>query len=119
MPKPIDDNEGFCYVCLWPHVTGLPMRVWAPDDAALDGSLRAQTSHTAASDPNQVALLSVSEEPELVDGELPEPDLSQVKAFITRNLAALRAHRNGDCDSGELAYRLKRWSVGSTNDRPL
>ena len=57
MPKPIDDNEGFCYVCLWPHVTGLPMRVWAPDDAALDGSLRAQTSHTAASDPNQVALL--------------------------------------------------------------
>ena len=108
MASRVDDEELFYYACLWPHVTGLPMRVWVPDMAAKDEYLRVQTSHTAESRPNEVALVSLSSEPRIFEGNLPEDDASAVTAFVARNLDALRAHRNGECDSGELVYRLRR-----------
>ena len=108
MPDPITQDELFHYAGLWPHITGLPMRIWAPDDGAPDGHLRVQTTRTAASEPNETALVPISEEPELIEGTLSTSDLTAVRAFVIRNLAALRAHRNGECDSAELAERLRR-----------
>jgi len=108
MPHPISHDEAFHYCCLWPHTTGLPMRIWLPDDGAPDGNMRVQTTHAAASLPNQVALVSVSHQPALVAGTLSASDLAAVRAFIVTNLDALRAHRNGECDSAGLVGRLIR-----------
>ena len=36
----INVDEAFYYCCLWPHVTGLPIRIWAPDNGAENGDLR-------------------------------------------------------------------------------
>ncbi len=108
MHQPITQDELFHYTCLWPHTTGLPMRIWAPDDGAVDGNVRVQTTHVAVSLPNKVALVSISEQPELVEGTLLASDLSVVKAFIIGNIAVLRAHRDGACDSAELVERLRR-----------
>jgi hypothetical protein len=108
MLSQIDQEEAYFYCCLWPRVTGLPMRVWVPDAAAEDENLRAQISHTAESLPNDVALVNISEEPRVIEGELQESDFAAVRAFVKRNLGVLRAHRNGQCDSGDLVCRLKR-----------
>jgi len=84
------------------------MRVWVPDDGAVDGNIRVQTTHTAEIRPNDVALVSISERPWLVEGELQESDAAAVSAFVMKNLEILRAYRYGDCDSGDLVDGLRR-----------
>jgi hypothetical protein len=84
------------------------MRVWAPDDCARDDRLRVQITHTAEPQPNNVALITVSGPPTIVEGSLPKPDHTAVLAFVAKNLEALMAHRSGNIDSGELAFRLRR-----------
>jgi hypothetical protein len=68
------------------------MRLWAPDTLAFDGNLRVQTTHAAASLPNEVALVSISEQPVLIEGSLSATDLAAVTAFVLKNLDVLRAH---------------------------
>jgi hypothetical protein len=106
--KAISEDGLFQYTRLWPHTAALPMRIWLPDEGAENGNIRVQTTHAAVSLPNEVVLVSIFEQPELVEGTLSLSDLAAVMAFVMKRLAALRVHSDGDCDSADLIERLRR-----------
>ena len=66
MEPPVSQSELFHYTGVWQRTTALPMRIWVPDDGAHGGNIRVQRTHVAVSLPNEVALVSISEEPRLL-----------------------------------------------------
>jgi hypothetical protein len=103
----IDGDELFFYVGLDSSTTGIPMIVWAPDSLAKDPNLRVQVGHWRKSRPNDVCLVSITDNPKSLGGKaLSDADFVLVRRFMRLNREALLGHRAGDISSGQLVQRL-------------
>ena len=106
----INEDDPFAMANLPPHITGLPMVVWASQRMGLPHDLRIKVmqTHGPRMDPSDLAVVAVRPMPRLVAGHLSPADLRAVSDWIRLNEAVLIDYWEERIYTDELLRRLQR-----------
>lgn len=108
----ITEDEAFGMANLPPHLTGLPMIVWASQNMGQPHDIRVKVmqTHNPRMDPRNLASVAVRPAPRVVAGRLSATDLRAVSDWIRLNEAVLLDYWDGRIYTDELLQRLQRLS---------
>jgi hypothetical protein len=107
----LDTTELFLMVNVRGRTSGLPLNIWiGPRGRARHAArIKAQMNHRAQFDLDQLAVVSVEDDPpQVVEGSLPASDLALVRRYIALNKQAILDHWREKTDGVELSQALKR-----------
>jgi hypothetical protein len=103
------ESELFLMVNVRGHSSGLPMNIWiGPRGHARHAArIKVQMNHREQFDIDQLAVISVEDSPQIIEGHLNAADFALVSRYITLNKAAILDHWHERSDGIELARSLK------------
>lgn len=109
MSTTTDDLDPFLMVNLRGRTTGLPCNIWiGPRGHARHAArIKVQMDHRQQFDLDKLAVVSVEEVPQVIEGRLSATDLAAVRRYIALNRAAILDHWHERTDGVELARSLK------------
>jgi hypothetical protein len=104
-----DGEELYEMANLYPETTGLPMTVWVSPrvNARHDIRIKVSTMHGDRMDITNTAVVAVRPTPHVLAGQLAPADAQAVFQWISLNIEALVAYRDGQIDTARLIYRLQ------------
>jgi hypothetical protein len=101
--------DPFFAVKLASRTTGLPMNIWLSPrgQAGHSGRIWVQADHHEQFESDHLAVVSVEDEPRLLEGQLDAADLVLLGRYIALNRAAILDHWVGQTDGVELSRCLQ------------
>jgi hypothetical protein len=107
----IEIDELFLMVNVRGRSSGLPLNIWiGPRGRARHAArIKAQMNHRAQFDLDQLAVVSVEDDPpQVIEGSLSAEDLDLVRRYIVLNRQAILDHWREKTDGVELSRALRR-----------
>jgi hypothetical protein len=96
---------------LFPATTGLPMTIWVrPGGISRDVYIRVNLERGRQNSITNAATVGVQPIPHMLTGRLPARERQAVFAWVSLNTAALVAYWNGEIDTIQFGYKIKRLS---------
>ena len=90
--------------------SGLPMNIWiGPRGHARHAArVKVQMNHSERFEPDNLAVVSVADPPQVIEGQLDAADLDQLRQYIALNRQAILDHWGEQTDCIELGRALRR-----------
>lgn len=105
----ITDDELFSMVNVRGRSSGLPMNCWiGPRGHARHAArIKVQMNHNERFEPDNLAVVSVTDPPQVIEGQLDAADLDRVRRYIALNRQAILEHWAEQTDGIELGRALR------------
>jgi hypothetical protein len=103
------DDQLFLMVNVRGRSSGLPMNIWiGPRGHARHAArVKVQVNHHERFEPDNLAVVSVEDPPQVIEGHLDAADLDQVRRYIALNRQAILEHWAEQTDGIELGRALR------------